>query len=383
MNMNSIDILERGVENVFPSKEKFAEVMDSKKVSIYLGIDPTSPILHLGHLSILLILKRFKEAGHKVVIVIGGFTARIGDPSDKDAARKPMTEDQINENAKTYKEQIKRILGDVEYKNNADWLKKLTFEDILRLSAKVTVQQMLERDMFQKRLKAEKPIGVHEFMYPLMQGYDSVAMEIDAEIGGNDQLFNMMVGRDLSKMYLDKEKFVVATKLLIDPETGKKMSATEGRSVSLDKKPEELYGAVMALDDGYVFSCFELCTEVPTEEVEKQKDTHPREAKSKLAFEIVKLIYGEDKAEKAKEEFEKVFKEGGVPEEMQEFKLEGSKSIMDVLIESGLAESKSEARRLISGKGVTLDEKVVDDWDVEVSPGQVLKVGKHRFIKIT
>jgi len=383
MDMKSIEVLERGIEQVLPSKEKFAEVMDSKKISIYLGIDPTNPDLHLGHLISLLILKRFKEAGHKVVIVIGGFTARIGDPSDKDAARKPMTEDQINENAKTYKEQIERILGDVEYKNNADWLKKLTFEDVLRLSAKVTVQQMLERDMFKKRIKEEKPVGVHEFMYPLMQGYDSVAMEIDAEIGGNDQLFNMMVGRDLSKMYLDKEKFVVTTKLLIDPEVGSKMSASEGPYVSLNAKPEELFGLVMSLSDGIVPSCFELCTEVPLEEIKKLKDEHPRDAKAKLAFEITKLIHGEDEAKKAKEEFDKVFKEGGIPEEMQEFKLEGSKSIMDVLTESGLAESRSEARRLISGKGVTLDDKIVDDWDVEVSPGQVFKVGKHRFIKIT
>ena len=383
MNMRSIDILERGIENVLPSKEKFAELMDSKKISIYLGIDPTSSDLHLGHLVSLLILKRFKEAGHKVVIVIGGFTARIGDPSDKDAARKPMTEDQINENAKTYEKQIERILGDVEYKNNADWLKKLTFEDVLKLSAKVTVQQMLERDMFQKRLKDEKPIGVHEFMYPLMQGYDSVAMEIDAEIGGSDQLFNMMVGRDLEKMYLNKEKFVVTTKLLADPEVESKMSASEGPYVSLNAKPEELFGAVMALSDGIVSSCFELCTEVPMEEIDKLKSEHPRDVKARLAFEIIKLIYGEDKAKKAKEEFEKVFKEGGVPEEMEEFKVEGSKKIVDVLIESGLVESKSEARRLIAGKGVVLDDEVIEDWDTEVSSGKVLKVGKHRFIKIT
>jgi len=383
MNMRSIDILERGIENVLPSKEKFAELMDSKKISIYLGIDPTSSDLHLGHLVSLLILKRFKEAGHKVVIVIGGFTARIGDPSDKDAVRKPMTEDQINKNAKTYEKQIERILGDVEYKNNADWLKKLTFEDVLKLSAKVTVQQMLERDMFQKRLKDEKPIGVHEFMYPLMQGYDSVAMEIDAEIGGSDQLFNMMVGRDLEKMYLNKEKFVVTTKLLADPEVESKMSASEGPYVSLNAKPEELFGAVMALSDGIVSSCFELCTEVPMEEIDKLKSEHPRDVKARLAFEIIKLIYGEDKAKKAKEEFEKVFKEGGVPEEMEEFKVEGSKKIVDVLIESGLVESKSEARRLIAGKGVVLDDEVIEDWDTEVSSGKVLKVGKHRFIKIT
>jgi len=381
--MRSIDILERGIENVLPSKEKFAELMDSKKISIYLGIDPTSSDLHLGHLVSLLILKRFKEAGHKVVIVIGGFTARIGDPSDKDAVRKPMTEDQINKNAKTYEKQIERILGDVEYKNNADWLKKLTFEDVLKLSAKVTVQQMLERDMFQKRLKDEKPIGVHEFMYPLMQGYDSVAMEIDAEIGGSDQLFNMMVGRDLEKMYLNKEKFVVTTKLLADPEVESKMSASEGPYVSLNAKPEELFGAVMALSDGIVSSCFELCTEVPMEEIDKLKSEHPRDVKARLAFEIIKLIYGEDKAKKAKEEFEKVFKEGGVPEEMEEFKVEGSKKIVDVLIESGLVESKSEARRLIAGKGVVLDDEVIEDWDTEVSSGKVLKVGKHRFIKIT
>lgn len=234
MNMKSIDILERGIEKVLPSKEEFAEVMDNRKISIYIGIDPTNPDLHLGHLISLLILKRFKETGHNVVIVIGGFTARVGDPTNKDATRKPMTEDQINENAKTYKEQIERILGDVEYKNNADWLEKLNFGDILQLTAKVTVQQMLERDMFQKRLKEEKPVGVHEFMYPLMQGYDSVAMKIDAEIGGSDQLFNMMVGRDLSKIYLDKEKFVVTTKLLTDPEVGNKMSASKGPYVSLN-----------------------------------------------------------------------------------------------------------------------------------------------------
>ncbi len=381
MNMKSIDILERGVENVLPSKEKFAELMDEKKISIYLGIDPTSPDLHLGHLVSFMILKRFKEAGHKVVIVIGDFTARIGDPSDKDATRKPLTEEQVKENFKAYKEQIDRILGDVEYKHNGDWLKKLNFEDVLKLTAKVTVQQMLERDMFRRRLKEEKPIGVHEFMYPLMQGYDSVAMEIDAEIGGNDQLFNMMVGRDLERIYLNKEKFVVTTKLLTDPSAGSKMSASEGPYVSLNAEPEELFGAVMALSDGIVSSCFELCTEVPLEEIEEQKSAHPRDAKARLAFEITKLIYGEDKAEKAKEEFEKVFKEGGTPEDTLEAK--GDSSILDILVETGVSTSKSDAKRLISVGGVEIDGEKIDDWEIKVEPGKTIKAGKHKFIKTT
>jgi len=435
------EALTRGIESILPSKEVFKKELEAKKLSIYFGIDPTGPDLHLGHLVNFLVLKRFMNLGHKITILIGDFTARIGDPSDKDTTRKQLTKKEVEDNLKTYKDQVGRILGEgVDFKYNSKWLKDLKFEDILELSSKVTVQQMIQRKMFQKRLwkwtcpnckktsrswiqfntqenyetaKLEDneieclhcrklvpynkedispesttelgPIGLHEFLYPLMQGYDSVALKTDVEVGGNDQLFNMMVGRDLVKIYLNKEKFVLTTKLLVEPESGKKMSTSEGSYVSLNISPEDVFGGVMALPDGMVRVCFELCTEVPFETIEKHMQAHPRDAKMFLAFEITKLVWGEEKAEKAREEFEKVFKEGKFPEKVERFKISEPKNILDVLVEAGLAKSKSEARRLIEGNAVDFNGEVVTDWGIEIGPEdrkRMLRVGKRRFVLI-
>lgn len=385
-------ILTRGIENVLPSKEALEKELQDKTLSIYYGIDPTGPDLHLGHLANFLVLKRFIKEGHKATILFGDFTARIGDPSGKDVTRKPLTEKEIKANFKTYKDQIKRVFGKefgkLDFKNNSEWLEKLDFQDVLNLASNITVQQMIERDMFQRRLKEGSPIGLDEFLYPLMQGYDSYALKTDIELGGNDQLFNMMMGRTLETVLTngEKSKFVVAIKLLADSDSGKKMSKSEGFYVPLNTDAKDMFGKVMRIPDNVVLDCFELCTEIDMEEVNKMasSDIHPKELKSKLSFEITKLVYGEDQAIEAQREFESVFSEGNVPEDIKEIKINEVINIIDLILKAGLAESKSEVRRLIEGKGVEMDGQAITDWNTKIQPGDkgVLKVGKRRFVKI-
>src|SRR3989338_9373409 len=309
--------LERRLETVgvFPSKEEAIRLLKSKPLRVYLGIDPTGPDIHLGHTIPLLFLKQLWLLGHTPVIVIGDFTARIGDPTGNDSARRPLSPEQINENSKDYLEQIYTILpkGSFDVCHNGDWLDKLSFKDVVQLASHVTVQQMIQRDMFQERLKNEKPVGLHEFLYPLMQGYDSVAMEIDGEVGGNDQTFNMLVGRDLEKKLLNKDKLVFTTQLLVDTTTGKKMSKSEGGLISVSDTPGDMVGKIMSVPDGFIRGMFKLCTERDMDWIDEHDDdmkTKPYEYKKELAKELVKMYHGERWATKAMDEWEKVFSKG-------------------------------------------------------------------------
>jgi tyrosyl-tRNA synthetase len=294
------ELLERGVENIYPKKEFLESRLKSgEQLTLYTGYDPTAPTLHIGHGITMLKLRQFQDLGHKIIMLIGDFTGMIGDPTDKTSARQKLTRKQVLENCKNYKKQAAAVLNfsgknPVQVKFNSKWLAKMSFADVVELSSHFTVQRMMERDMFENRIKEEKPIYLHEFLYPLMQGYDSVAMDVDGEIGGNDQTFNMLAGRTLMKDLKNKEKFVLTTKLLVDS-SGKKMGKTEGNMVAFSDKPEDMFGKVMSWTDGMIANGFELCSTMPMDAVEKFKaeTQNPRDQKLKLAYEIVKTFLGE------------------------------------------------------------------------------------------
>ena len=382
------ELMERRLENSFPSKEEvLAKLKSGSKLKVYLGIDPTGPDLHLGHTIPLLFLKQLWKTGHAPVLVIGDFTARIGDPTGKDATRKALTKNEVKDNMKNYLSQVHKILpkGSFEVKYNSSWLSKMSFENVVNLASHVTVQQMIARDMFQERIKDEKPIGLHEFLYPLMQGYDSVAMKIDGEVGGNDQTFNMLVGRDLEKKLLNKDKLVFATRLLVDAESGKKMSKTEGGLISLSDSAQDIYGKTMrTVPDEMIETVFELCTERDWTWIKDNKETiknSPLKFKKELAFELVKMYHGEKESKKAMEEWEKVFSKKEMPSEIQEAPGEGMK-LVDFMTEHALATSSSEAKRLLDQGAVSVNEEVVKEWGCLLKSGDIVRVGSRKFLKV-
>ncbi len=389
----------RGIEKIYPSKETLKELLESKKrLAIYHGVDPTAPHLHLGHSTNYFLLRDFQKLGHRVVLLIGDFTARIGDPTGRLTARKALTEEEVRDNSKTYQKQVGKFLNFNSSKNpaelrfNSQWLERLTLKEINKLASNFTYQQIIKRNMFKQRLKRKEEIYLHEFLYPLLQGYDSVALNADIEVGGNDQTFNMLVGRDLMKVYKNKEKFVITTKLLVNPKTGKKlMSKSEGSFIALDDSPKEMYGKIMALPDEVIITCFELCTEISLREIDsikkglKSKKLNPRDAKARLAREIVTIYCGAKKAQEAEKEFERIFKTGKKPSKIRNHELRiTSCNILDLLVKLRMVPSKAEARRLIQQKGVKIDDKIVEDWKkvIKIKDGIVVQVGKRRFIKI-
>ncbi|MBP6908264.1 MAG: tyrosine--tRNA ligase [Candidatus Pacebacteria bacterium] len=387
------ELLIRGIANIYPSKEYVeARILRGEKLTIYLGIDPTGPTLHLGNAIPLKKLADFQKAGHKVILLIGDFTAMIGDP-DKLSARVPLTRKQVLSNLKNYKKQASKLLSfsgknKAEIKFNSKWLSKMRFEDVLSLASQMTVSQMLERDMFKRRIEEQKPIFIHEFMYPLMQGYDSVAMDVDGEIGGNDQTFNMLCGRNLLKTLKNKEKFVLTMKLLED-NNGKKMGKTEGNMVALSDTPEDMYGKVMSWADSLIVPALELSTTVSLLEIETMRVSledgtlHPRDAKMRLAREIVSLFYDTKKAQSAEDSFIQTFKNNATPEDILTVSVKGQALLVDILISHAIVSSKSEFARLVEGGAVTnLDtQEKVSDPKIKSIPG-CYRVGKARFIKI-
>ncbi len=390
------NVLTRGVELVFPTKEDLKKkLMSGEQIKLYCGFDPTAPSLQLGNATLIKKLSHFQKLGHKVIFLIGDFTTLIGDPTDKDSARPKLTKEKIEKNLENYKKQASIFL-DFEGENpaevlfNSEWSDKVNFRDLIELSSNFTVQQMLHRDMFEKRLKEEKPIYLHEFLYPLAQAYDSVAMDVDLEIGGNDQMFNMLRGRDLQKIVNNREKFVLTMKLLSDDE-GKKMGKSEGNAIFLNEKAENVYGTVMSLTDGFIANTFELITDKPIEEIEEMRkqiedgSVNPRDLKMQLAFDLVEIFYNTEKAEKAQENFKTQFQQGGVPENIEEIKLEENKSILDLLVETGFVSSKGEARRKIEEGAVKVDEQKIEDSKYIINFGDkqeiVLKLGR-KIVKL-
>ena len=386
------NFLDRGVERLYPGRDfVYSRLTSGDQLSMYLGIDPTGPTLHMGHAIPLKKLAEFQKLGHKVILLIGDFTAQTGDP-DKADVRMRISHEQVLENARLYQEQAALFLdfnGDnpAELRYNSEWSNKMNFGDVLDLASCMTVQQMMERDMFRKRYQQGRPIYLHEFMYPLMQGNDAVVMDVDAQIGGNDQTFNMLVGRDLMKSLKDKEQFVVPMKLLTDT-CGVKMGKTTNNMLSFLDSASEKFGKIMSWTDGMIEGGFELLTDVDMQEVRERivSGENPRNIKMDLAKEVVTFYHGEAAALRSAENWETQFSSGGVPQELPEYAIESPREIMDLLKETGLVQSGSEARRKIDEGAVQINGKKVSEIKIKISEeqlaqGVVIKLGR-KMIKI-
>ncbi len=389
-------ILNKGVEQILPSKEALKEkLLSGKRLTIYQGFDPTAPTLHIGHTVGMRKLEDFRKLGHRVIFLIGDFTARIGDPSDKkearDSARAVLTKEQVEENLKKYVEQASHIIdiqnkeNPVEIKYNSEWHDKLTFSEVINLASEFTVQQMIKRSMYQQRLKEDKPIFLNEFLYPLMQGYDSVMMDVDVEVGGNDQLFNMLAGRDMVLNHLKKEKIVLAGKLL-ETSDGSKMGKSEGNMVRLDDTPEDIFGKIMSFEDSKILSSFEILTNASLEQIEKYKirlknGENPINLKKELAFRITSEIKSQEEAEKAQLFFESIFQKKDNDTEIPLRIIPNQTlSLLDLICECKFASSRAEARRLVEQGAVKINDEKKSSFnetiDLQNSP-LILRVGRH------
>ncbi len=383
------EILSRSVQEILPSKKLLkSRLMSGDRIRIYIGTDATGLSLHLGHSTNYIILEKLRKLGHEIIFLIGDFTSRIGDPTDKDAIRKSLTREQVIENTKTWIDQVSPII-DFENKDNPvkvlynnDWLSKMSFEEVIDLASNFTVQQMLERDMFEKRMENNKPIYIHEFFYPLMQGWDSVVMDVDVEMCGNDQKFNALIGRTLQKRYNKKEKFVFITTLLENPKTGEKMmSKSLGTGVFLDFSATDMFGGIMAQDDENMRQLFIDATFLSLKEIEdifnKEQE---RDQKLRLSFEITKIYHGEAKAKQVKEEWINQFSNKQKPVYIPSISLEGD--IIETL-SIGVGESKGNIKRLINEGAVKINgEKIFDDSFLLKSDDEI-QIGKKRWYKIT
>ena len=387
------ETLRRGVEKIYPSLSFLRKkLLEKKPLNIYAGFDATAPSLHLGHLIILNKLWQFQALGHHIFFLIGDFTTLIGDPTGKSKTRPTLSPQEIRKNSRQIAQQVRKFLN-FQGKNparlvyNSQWTRKLKPEDLIGLASHFTVQQMITRDMFQERIKRQKPIYIHEFLYPVFQAYDSVALKADLEVGGNDQSFNMLCGRDLVKDLQHREKAVMALKLLTDTQ-GQKMSKTAQNPVFLNDKPAEMFGKIMSYPDSLLESAFELCTRMPEKEIKslKKKLLNPRDLKTRLAYEITNLVWGKEKAEQAAQEFQRIFQAKGLPFHLPVIKLNPKRkiSLLELLVKTHLAVSRSEARRLVRQGGIKIDQKVQKTWEQTIVPkrGMIIQRGKRRFVKI-
>lgn len=381
------ELLSRGVEEVYPDPGLLKKaLLSGKKLRIYSGFDPTADSLHIGNAINIRKLAKFQELGHEIIFLIGDFTAMIGDPTDKSATRKQLTKQEVLENSKNYQKQVSHLISfrgknPAKLKYNSKWLGKLKFQEVLELSSHFTVQRMLERDMFERRMDEGKPIYMHEFMYPLMQGYDSVTMDVDVEIGGNDQTFNMLAGRTLMKQMSGKEKFVITNKLLVDP-TGAKMGKTTGNMINLTDSANEMFGKVMSWTDEMIVPGFEILTDLPLEGAKEEANINPRDAKIRLAHEVVRIYKSEEAADEAKDYFIQVISNKQQPDEVESVTV-SAVNIVDVLLESGLTTSKSEGKRVIEQGGLKVDGEKVDTIEMNVASGEhLIQKGKRHFKKV-
>ena len=379
---------EQGFSMILPDRKSLEQAMRERELKLYLGIDPTSSELHIGHTVPLRKLKHLQDLGHKVNLLFGTFTGMIGDPSDKSAARVRLTKEQIDHNVADYREQAGRILdlsedspNPVKVVYNHEWLGPLNFEDVVNLASNFTVQQMLERSMFRDRIRDGRPVYLHEFLYPLMQGYDSVALDVDIEVGGKDQIFNMLVGRDLMKAVKGKEKWVLPTKLIEDP-SGKKMGKTEGNIVNIRDLPEIKYEGIMTWPDTAIALGFELVTSVPVEDIHTLSEMlangeiNPMEAKEALAYRVVAELDGVEAAEYASEEFTRVKRMGQLPRRMPTVAITRETTLASLLVTSGLVKSEAEALSRISTRSVFIDGVNVNSNATWPESAQVVSIGK-------
>ncbi|HEY4504520.1 MAG TPA: tyrosine--tRNA ligase [Candidatus Paceibacterota bacterium] len=376
-------VLTRGVDTILPTKEGLAELLSSgKRIRLYQGFDPTGTQLHIGHMVGLRKLAQFQKLGHEVIFLIGDGTGLAGDPSGKAKSRdKFFSHKELRENAVDYVKQAGRVVdfeGDnpALIKFNGDWLNKLPVSEFLQIAGHFSLQQLSERDMFQERIKKGETVNLREFLYPLLQGYDSVVMDVDLEIGATEQMFNMLAGRTLVKAMLDKEKFVLTTPLLTDSK-GRKIGKSEGNVIAIAGSGKELFGGIMSLPDSVINQSFELLTDI----LPAQIPTDPFEAKKKLALEIIKILKGAEEASMAMDEWVNIFSKGETPGNILEVKVKIGELLVDVLLQHKLIESRSEFRRLVEEGAVSLDGAKIINHNTQTKDG-ILRVGKHRFLKI-
>ena len=386
------EVLPGGIEELAVKLQHAADT--NTPLRIKLGMDPTRPDLHLGHTVVMRKLKEFQKLGHKIVLLVGGATAMIGDPSGKSETRPALTKEQVEENAKTYFAQMSKVIdiSQAEVVNNADWLHKLTFTEMLQLAGKVTVAQMMTRDDFAKRYAEGKPIAIHEFFYPLMQAYDSVAIDADIELGGTDQRFNTLLGRDIQVAYGKKYPQLVMMLPRLEGTDGVvKMSKTyPEHCISLTDSAKDMFGKLMSIPDTLITRYYSLLTDVPQAELEKMDEEiasnsiNPRDIKMALAHMITEEYHGKEGADKAQEDFINVVSNKGIPDDIESVKIEAEKSILDLLVELSFVQSKGEAKRLIQGGGVKIDGEKISDMGFVVKPQMdvVLQAGKRKFAKL-
>lgn len=397
--MRSVDeqfeILSRGCVEIIPAdefKNKLARsVRENKPLVIKMGADPSAPDLHLGHTVPIRKLKQFQDLGHQVVFLIGDFTGMIGDPTGKSSTRKRLTREEVLRNAETYKKQIFKILDPQKTKIvfNSEWCGPMNFAEVLELTAHYTVARMLERDDFSNRYQDGKPISMIEFMYPLVQGYDSVVLKADVEIGGTDQKFNLLVGRDLQREYGQEAQVIMTLPLLEGVDGVNKMSKSLGNYIGINEEPNQIFGKIMSIPDTMIVKYFELLTDVPMAEIRDMEgkmkaSQNPRDFKVRLGMTMVEQYYGPEEAQKSLEEFERVFKDKGLPDEIEEFPLQSEMTILDILVSAKVLPSKSEVRRMIQQNAVTIDGERVTGESQTLQPGRekIVKVGKRKFLKV-
>ncbi len=393
-----MDIIKRGVVEIIPEDELVKKIeksiKTSKPLNIKLGCDPSRPDLHIGHSVVIRKLAQFQELGHQAILIIGDFTGMIGDPSGRNATRPALSLEQTRINGESYFQQASKILHKEKTKivYNSDWLGKMSFEDVIKLASKYTVARMIERDDFTKRFKAGEPISIHEFLYPLAQAMDSVAIESDVELGGTDQKFNLLVGRDIQREYGFEPQVILTMPLLVGTDGVEKMSKSYDNYIGISDEPSQIYGRTLSIPDNLIYTYFELATTVSNEKLKEIKNlladekTNPRDIKRELARTLVTMYHNKEAAEIAQQEFDNIFINKGLPDEIEEFKVGDIKeiNILDLIILVNFASSKSEARRLVMQGGVSIDGDKINNVQqtISVNSGMILKVGKRKFIKL-
>ncbi len=391
-----LKLLTRGTVEIFTKEELSKKLTDAAKkgsqLRIKLGLDPTSPDIHLGHTVVLRKMRQFQDLGHKAVLIIGDYTARIGDPTGQNATRPMLSPEQIEENAKTYLAQAGKILDTskdkLEVRRNSEWLEKMSLMELIQLAAKKTVAQMLQRDSFKLRLQNDIDVYTHEFIYPLMQGYDSVVVKSDVELGGTDQTFNNLVGRDIQRAYGQQPQIVITVPILVGLDGKEKMSKSKDNYIGVTDEPNDMFGKIMSISDEMMENYFTLLTALPTEKIAElvnPERTHPKETKVLLAKTILTQFYDKNTADAAAAEFDKVFAQGQLPDEIPEIKIpDGPIMASKLLVTSKLVPSGSEAKRMIKQGAVEIDKNKIDDPNVLITPadGMVIQVGKRKFARI-
>ncbi|GIK60776.1 MAG: tyrosine--tRNA ligase [Ignavibacteriota bacterium] len=393
-----MDLIKRGVSEIIPEEELIKKLERSSKegipLNIKLGCDPSRPDLHIGHSVVLRKLAQFQTLGHQAILIIGDFTGMIGDPSGRNATRPSLTLKETREHGQSYFQQASKILDAKKTKivYNSEWLGKMSFEDVIKLAAKYTVARMLERDDFTKRYKAGEPISIHELLYPLAQAMDSVAIKSDVELGGTDQKFNLLVGRDIQREHGQEPQIILTMPLLVGTDGVEKMSKSYDNYIGISESPKEIFGKTLSIPDSLIYTYFELATDISTPELLSIKhqledsNFNPRDIKRKLARTLVRMYHNEESAIQAQEEFDRIFIKKEIPDEVEEFKIENNNSeinILDLILKVNFAPSRGEARRLVTQGGVSIENKKITDanFNIILTEGMVLKVGKRKFIK--